>query len=237
MESLLLASFVAGFLTVLAPCLLPLLPVVIGGSAVSGKGNKWGPYIIIGTLLASIIVFTLIIEGLSSLFYISDTVWRVLSGVVLLFVGLTFVFPSFWYRLPFVSRFSITTNKQLGKSAQSSGVFRDVFVGISLGPVFTSCSPTYLLILAVVLPRSLAEGALYLSSYVLGLGIVLLFIALLGQTVVEKLMKLTGGESKFKLIVGVIMLLIALAIFTGFDKTLGSLFLDLGLFDISQLEI
>ena len=82
MESLLIASFIAGFLTVLAPCLLPLLPVVIGGSLGGAKRNA---YIIIGSLLLSVIVFSIIIEGLSTLFYIPQDVWVYIAGALVFF--------------------------------------------------------------------------------------------------------------------------------------------------------
>ena len=52
-------------------------------------------------------------------------------------------------------------------------------VGLSLGPVFSSCSPTYAIILAVILPASFLTGLLNLFAYVLGLSIALLVIALL----------------------------------------------------------
>jgi cytochrome c biogenesis protein CcdA len=42
--TLLFTSFLAGLLTVIAPCILPLLPVIVGGS-LTGK-NKWKPLII-----------------------------------------------------------------------------------------------------------------------------------------------------------------------------------------------
>ena len=59
---LLLISFIAGVLTILAPCVLPLLPVIIGGS-ISGKTKeKSRPYIIAASLAASLVVFTLLLK-------------------------------------------------------------------------------------------------------------------------------------------------------------------------------
>ncbi|USN58208.1 MAG: hypothetical protein H6767_08005 [Candidatus Peribacteria bacterium] len=41
-----------------------------------------------------------------------------------------------------------------------------ILVGISLGPVFSSCSPTYAIILAVILPTSFLFGLVNLFAYV-----------------------------------------------------------------------
>ncbi len=235
MESLLFASFVAGFLTVLAPCLLPLLPVVIGGSLVGG--NKRNPYIIIGSLLLSVVLFTLIIEGLSLLFYIPPYIWSYIAATLVLLVGLSFLAPSLWTNLPFIRKLANKSNTTLGKGTQRKGILGDVTIGASLGPAFSSCSPTFLIILAIVLPRGFFEGLLYLIVYALGLGVVLLFIALLGQKAIEKLNIFADGGGWFKKIMGIIMIIIAIMIYAGFDKTVGSLLLDIGLFDTTQLEL
>jgi cytochrome c biogenesis protein CcdA len=60
--TLLVLSFVAGVLTVLAPCVLPILPVIVGGSVVNGKKSR--PWVIIISFAVSILIFTLILQRL-----------------------------------------------------------------------------------------------------------------------------------------------------------------------------
>ncbi len=237
MGSLLLASFVAGFLTVLAPCLLPLLPVVIGGSLASDKETKRNPYIIILALLVSVVVFTLIVDGISSLFYVPQEFWQNFAATLVLFIGLTFLFPSLWSKIPFISNFYASSNKALGKGVSRSGVLGDILIGGSLGPVFTSCSPTYFIIIATVLPSSFFDGLLYLFAYAAGLGVVLLFISLVGQTAVSKLNILANNKGWFKRTIGIIMIIIAILIYTGIDKKLSTKLLDFGFIDATQLEL
>ena len=50
-------------------------------------------------------------------------------------------------------------------------------IGAALGPVFSSCSPTYALIVATVLPQSFLSGLFYISVYVIGLALMLLLVA------------------------------------------------------------
>ena len=237
MESLLVASFIAGVLTVLVPCLLPLLPVVIGGSLASDSTVKRNPYIIIGSLIASVVLFTIIIELTSSLFYIPQTFWEYFAGTLILLIGLTFIFPRMWGRLPFMANANIRSNQLLGKGVQRSGKMGDILIGLSLGPVFTTCSPTYLIIIAIVLPQGLLEGMIYLFAYALGLGVVLLFIALLGQTAVEKLGVFAKDSGWFRTTMGILMIIIALLIFTGLDKELATFLLDIGFIDVTQFEL
>ena len=221
--ALLLSSFVAGFLTVIAPCILPLLPVVIGGSL---GGEKRNPFVVIGSLLVSIIIFTILIEGISQITYIPDTVWRYISATLILIVGLSFLFSSYWAKLPFVSKLSISSNKALGKGAQKHGFIGDVIIGASLGPIFTSCSPTYLALVATIISKDFLQVLIYLVAFVAGLGLVLLFIALLGETVIQKL----NAIERVKKIIGVIIVVIALFVYFGIDKDIGTFFVENGLF-------
>lgn len=61
----LLVSFIAGILTVMAPCVFTLLPVILGGSL---TGTSWKkPATIIASLSISIFVFTLILKASTAL--------------------------------------------------------------------------------------------------------------------------------------------------------------------------
>jgi cytochrome c biogenesis protein CcdA len=86
-----------------------------------------------------------------------------------------------WESIPFVSALNRSSNKSLGTGFQKKSVWGDIIVGASLGPVFSTCSPTYFLVLATVLPVSLALGVTYLLSYTIGLCLSLLVIAFVGQ--------------------------------------------------------
>ena len=221
--ALLFSSFLAGFLTVIAPCILPLLPVVIGGSL---GGAKRYPFVVIGSLLISIIIFTILIEGISQITYIPDTVWRYISATLILIVGLSFLFSAYWAKLPLVSKLSISSNKALGKGAQKSGFIGDVIIGASLGPIFTSCSPTYLALVATIISKDFLQVLIYLVAFVVGLGLVLLFIALLGETVIQKL----NAIERAKKVIGVIIVVIAFFVYFGIDKEIGTFFVENGLF-------
>jgi cytochrome c biogenesis protein CcdA len=232
--TLLVISFVAGVLTVLAPCILPLLPVVIGTS-VSGR-SKATPYIVIASLSASIILFTFVLKVSTAFITIPQYVWSYIAGGILLFFGLTLVFPSLWERLPGVSKLSAGSNKLVGTGHQKKSFWGDVIVGAALGPVFSTCSPTYFVILASVLPASFLLGTVYLLAYVAGLALVLLLIALLGEKFAGKLSGISDPHGLFKRGVGVLFLVLGILIMFGFDKKIETAILDSGYFDVTEIE-
>src|SRR5579862_5114141 len=96
---LLLISLVAGALTVLAPCVLPLLPVIVGGS-LSGKSKQTSrPYIIAASLAASVIGFTLLLKATSVLGGVSQTTLDYISGGIIIGLGIVTAIPGFWEKL------------------------------------------------------------------------------------------------------------------------------------------
>ncbi len=240
--TLLILSFIAGVLTVAAPCILPLLPVIIGGSLIGNEKEKQDsqglrPLIIVGSLVVSIVIFTLLIKASTALLGVPQTVWQVISGGIVVLLGLHFVFLGFWEKLSVKSGLFTNSNLLLGKAYKQSGTWGAVLIGAALGPVFSSCSPTYALIVATVLPASFAYGFLYLMAYAIGMGATLLLVAYFGQVVLARLRWLSNPNGWFKRIVGVLFIIVGFMVIIGLDKKLQAYVLEQGLYDpVSNLE-
>lgn len=230
----LIISFIAGVLTVLAPCVLPLLPVIVGSSA-SGR-SKLTPYVVVGSLGLSIIVFTYLLKVSTAFIMIPQHFWTYLSGGILLFFGLTLLFPKLWESIPGLAKAQSGSNKVLGAGYTKKSLWGDALIGVALGPVFSTCSPTYFVILASVLPASFLLGSAYLFAYVLGLSAVLLMIGLLGQRFADKLTKFSDPHGNLKKWIGILFITLGILIATGYDKKIEILILDTGYFDITKVE-
>ena len=237
---LLIVSYFAGVLTVAAPCILPLLPVIVGGSiAVDGtKKHWWRPLVITGSLAASVVLFTLLLKATTSLLGVPQIVWNSISGVIVLLFGISLLFPHIWEWFALKSGLYGQSNRLMQKTGQThSGLGKDVLMGASLGPVFSSCSPTYALIVAVVLPTSFYQGLGYLIAYALGLATILLLIAVAGQSLVRKLGWLSNPSGLFRRVVGILFVLVGFAVLTGLDRSFQSYALEQGWYDpIMKLE-
>ncbi len=232
---LFILSFIAGILTTLAPCVLPLLPVIVG-SSVSSEASKKKAIVVTLSLALSVIVFTFILKVSTFFISIPPEAWSVISGVIIIFFGLISIFPRLWESLPFVNRLSIGSNKAMSEGYQRQSLWGDIIIGASLGPVFSTCSPTYFVILATVLPKSLLMGLVDLLAYVAGLSIALLIIALLGQRVVSKLVGVSDTHGIFRKSLGVVFVVLGVFVIFGVDKKIESSLLTHGLFDITRVE-
>lgn len=231
--SLLLLSFFGGVLTILSPCVLPLLPVIVGGSLAAE--HKLRPYIITVSLAASVVVFTLLLKWSTTLIDIPFQVWSTVSGVLVLALGIVTLFPAIWEKVSEALRLADRSNKALAQNARKESWGGAVLTGVALGPVFSSCSPTYALILATVLPQSFATGTLNLIAYGLGLASILLLIALFGQRVIQKVKWAADPTGWFKRVIGVLFVLVGLMIITGVDKKIETALVERG-FGVTQIE-
>lgn len=233
---LIILSFLAGILTIAAPCILPLLPIVIGGS-IAEKPSKLRPVIISLSLALSVITFSLLIKASTSLLSIPQEFWQWFSAAILILLGLSYLKPSIWEGISLKLNLSQRSNNRLSKAFQKEGLSGAVLTGFALGPVFNSCSPTYALIVAVVIPASLLTGLSYLIAYALGLSLSLLGLAFLGQGFKSKFKKLANPSSRFKQIIGIIFILTALIIGFGIDKKIQTYVIEQGWYaPISDLE-
>lgn len=233
--TLLIVSFIAGVLTVLAPCILPLLPIIVGGS-MADSSSRWKPVIITASLAISVIFFTLILKATTAFIEIPPQFWKTISGGILIFFGVITLFPELWERL--AKNFTPKkANVLLAKGTQKKSIWGDITIGAALGPVFSSCSPTYAVIIALVLPESFQKGMVYLIAYAIGLSLALLLIAYLGQKLTKRLEGAANPKGFFKRFLGVLFIAVGLAVFFGYDKTIESRILDTGIYDgISNLE-
>lgn len=238
--TLLVISFLAGVLTVAAPCTFTLLPVIVGGSIVrSGNDKKsWRrPLIISLSLGLSVIVFTLILKASTSLLGVPVMVWQFIAGGIIITLGLTFIFPYIWEKFSQKIGLVSSSNKLLGNTFGKSGLGGDVATGFALGPVFSSCNPTYAFIIAAILPISFVEGMAYLIAYAIGLSGVLLVISYLGQNAVQNLGWLNDTKGKFRKAIGILFIIVGLGVTSGYDKKFETFIIERGLYDsISGLE-
>jgi cytochrome c biogenesis protein CcdA/thiol-disulfide isomerase/thioredoxin len=216
---LLFGAFIAGLLTVVAPCVLPLLPIIIGGSVSGDTSDKKRPFVIAASLAVSLIVFTLLLKVTTLLINIPPHAITYFSGSVIILLGILTLFPVFYAKVMARIGFEKRSQQLLGKGVKNkNSLAGPIITGAALGPVFSSCSPVYAYILATVLPASFALAFSYIIAYVLGLSIILLGIGYYGQRVVGKIKFASKPKGWFQRTLAIIFIVVGLLIFTGYDK-------------------
>ncbi len=221
---MLIPAFLAGVLTVLAPCTLTLLPVIIGGSVT--EKNPWKPLIVGLSLGISVFVFTLLLKVGTDLFSLDEDILRVISAIIILVLGFTMVFPTLWDHIQV--KLGLYKSEKLLESAKSKGggFAGSILLGAALGPVFSTCSPTYFYIIGTVLPQDFWTGVLTLAVYSLGLVAVLVAIGYGGRAVTQRLKFAANPTGWFRRTLGVLLVIVGILFLTGWDKVLETWILD-----------
>ena len=237
---IIIISFLAGLLTLAAPCILPLLPIVIGGSIAPTKTKKAERFrapVIAASLGISVILFTLALKASAALLSVPAELWQWFSAAVLITLGLSYLVPSLWERLNSKIKLNQKSNASLSKSIQKEGLFGAVATGTALGPVFNSCSPTYAFIVAVAIPASFLTGLIYLIAYALGLSLGLLALSYLGKSFQSKLKAASNPNGYLKKGLGIIFITVGLSVAFGLDKKAQTYIIQKGWYaPISELE-
>ena len=224
---LLISSFLAGILTVLAPCVILFLPVILS----RGIDSKRKPWLVLVSLAISVIVFSILLKSTTLLIDVPQSFWSMVSGVIVILFGVVTVWPQLWEAVSLRLGLMLKAQNRLSSSSSSNGAVGDILVGASLGPIFSACSPTYALIVATILPAEPLQGLTYLLAYVAGLMFILTLVMFLGRGLIQKLRWGIDPKSIFHKILGILLMAIGLMILFGLDKLLLSSLIESGVFD------
>ena len=206
MVILILFAALSGLVTVLSPCILPILPVVLSSSANRGKARPLG---VIAGLILSFSFFTLLVSRLVALFGLPANTLRLAAVVIIGLLGLSMIIPVFstWVERAF-SRLPGLVSQN---TKQSSGFGPGFLTGASLGLVWAPCAgPILAAVTTLVVTQMISLGAvLVVVAYAIGSGIPLLAIAYGGRALINRIPILTRNLLRVQQTFGLVMLLTA----------------------------
>jgi cytochrome c biogenesis protein CcdA/thiol-disulfide isomerase/thioredoxin len=216
MVLLVVVAFIAGFVTAVSPCVLPILPIVL---ATGADGDRRRPYLVIAGLIASFAFFTLASVKIIQALNLPSSTLRDVAIVVIALFGLTLLVPALavaWER---------ATNRipAVGASLARPGAAGGLITGVGLGLVWTPCAGPILgaiTSLAVTQPGSTAT-LLLVVSYSIGAGLPLLAIALGGRAALARL-HLRSASARAGKVFGVLVLATAGLMAVGADTAISA---------------
>ena len=178
MAVLLGVGFLAGLITALSPCVLPVLPILLAGGATGGRRR---PYAIVAGIVVGFTAFTLSAAALLDRVGLPDDFLRNAAIVLLFLVAATL----FSRRLAFLVErpFLFLTRRRVG--AESGGLV----LGLGLGLVFVPCAGPVLAAVSVLAANGEVgfRTVLLTLSYALGAAVPMLAIALGGRKAASRL--------------------------------------------------
>lgn len=222
---LLALSFFAWILTIIAPCVLPILPVILWWSVINWHKSR--PWIIILSFAISVLVFTLALQFLVDQFGLQVSTLSQISAWILILMWLLFLFPWVWQQIMEKTGLEQATNSMSWNS--QSGLLGDITTGVILWPLFNTCSPTFLILVSNILPESFARGLINILVYIIGLSLMLALILYWGRAAIKKLKRFANPHGIFKKVLAVLLILVWVAIMFKFDKQIEIFLIQNGL--------
>ena len=209
-------AFAAGLLTVAAPCVLPLLPVVLGATAAGGPGAR--PVFIAAGFALSFTVLALAFGSVQHLLGLEPQTVRDAAALLLVAFGLSMLWPGAFQRLAMAMGGVLGRVAALGDRA-GPGWVGGLLVGASLGAVWTPCAgPVLATILTLVAAQThWGASAGLLGLYALGAALPMLAIAYGGQWALARVRALAGHTHRLQQAMGVVVAAVGLLTFLQYD--------------------
>lgn len=219
-------AFLAGLLSVLSPCVLPLLPLVLGAAA---SEHRFGPLALAGGLALSFVAIGLFVATIGFGLGLDTGVFRTGAAILMILLGLVLMLPAAQTRLAVAAGpLSNWTETRFG-GLSTAGLSGQFGVGLLLGAVWSPCVGPTLGAASLLASQGHDLGAVALTMFLFGLGAALP-LCVLGTlsraTLVgwrDRMMSLGKG---LKVALGLILVVTGLAIVLGVDKALETLLVD-----------
>ncbi|MES2071565.1 MAG: cytochrome c biogenesis CcdA family protein [Pseudomonadota bacterium] len=215
-------ALLAGVLTIASPCVLPILPIVLGTAIQrSSRAGLARPlFIVLGFVLSFAALGMLLASVSQSVVFAQDTLRQ--AGIAMLaLAGLSMLWrrPYDWLMASLNERIS-SLGANAGNSGDAgSGNLGGFVMGMSLGAVWTPCAGPVLasILVLVAKAQNLGWSATLLTLYAIGAGIPMLLIAYGGQFVTARVRFVANHTQRLQQIFGLLIILTACAIFFQYD--------------------
>lgn len=217
-------AFLAGVVTILSPCILPILPIVLSSTIGGQETRKARPFGVVVGFVASFTFFTLFLSTIVRLSGISAESLRFISVVVIAGFGISLLIP----------RFQLLVEQLFSKLARfvpqgdtKTGFGSGLIVGLSIGLLWTPCvGPILASVISLAITGTVTIDAFIITfAYALGTAIPMFLIMLGGQNTLRRVPWLLANTANIQKAFGVLMIITAIGIFYNIDRKFQTYFL------------
>ncbi len=219
-------ALLAGVLSVLSPCVLPLVPIVLGTAA---SEHRFGPVALAGGLALSFTAVGLFVATIGFAMGLDAGLFRTAAALLLVGIGLVLMLPGLQARLAVAAGPVGTWTEERFGGFSTTGLSGQFGVGLLLGAVWSPCVGPTLGAASVLAARGENLGAVALTMLAFGVGAALPLLGL-GLLSRDALMRwrnrMMAAGKGLKGVLGALLASAGLLILTGLDKRLEAWLVD-----------
>lgn len=219
-------AFAAGLLSILSPCVLPLVPIVLGAAVAA---HRFGAVALAAGLAISFTALGLLLAAAGFGLGIDAGTFRLAAAAIMIVLGAILLVPSWQARLAAAgSPVSGWVDRRFGGAA-GSGLAGQFAIGLLLGAVWSPCvGPTLgAASLLAAQGKDLPQVALTMAVFGIGAALPLILLGLLSRvTLMSVRSRLMSAGKLGKGLLGAAFILIGAAIISGADKRVEAALVD-----------
>ena len=220
-------AFLAGVLSTLSPCVLPLLPIVLG-TAVSA--HRAGPVALAAGLAFSFVIVGLFVATIGFSIGLDAGVFSTVAAIVLMAIGLVLLVPRFQAQFALAAGPVSQWTEQRFGGFSGNGLGGQFGVGVLLGAMWSPCVGPTLGAASLLAAQGSNLGYVAISMLTFGFGaaLPLLLLGLLSRETLlrwRERLRTTGKTGKVAM--GVILVAVGILVISGLDKRLETVLVDL----------
>lgn len=219
-------AFLAGLLSILSPCVLPLVPLVLGAAI---SEHRLGPVALAAGLAVSFTALGLLVALVGFSAGIDANAFRVAAALVMIGLGLVLMLPAFQVRLATAGGPVVNWVEQNFGGFATSGLGGQFAVGLLLGAVWSPCvGPTLgAASLLASQGRDLGQVAATMTVFGIGAGLPLMLLGLVSRARLAHMRdRMLAAGKHGKMALGLLFVVVGIAIVTGLDKRVETLLVD-----------
>ncbi len=219
-------AFLAGVLSVLSPCVLPLLPVVLGAAQTE---HRLGPAALASGLALSFTLIGLFVATIGFTIGLDGDVFRILSAMLLIGVGVILLVPRFQEQAAVAAGPVGNWVEDRFGNFSTAGLWGQFGLGVLLGAVWVPCVGPTLGAASVLAAKgeALGEVALTMLAFGIGAALPLLVLGLVSREALARWRwRLAETGKSGKMLLGVLLVAVGLLVATGVDKRVETFLVD-----------
>jgi cytochrome c-type biogenesis protein len=238
-------ALLAGVLTIASPCILPVMPILLGTSV--ERPSRVRPLFIVAGFILTFASFAMLLGAVSSQIHVAQEALRNTAIVMLALSGLLRLWPQPYewlvarlqqplQRIGAAAAAAMAATVPATSGVKTGGVISHgqengannsnpnsnasgFVLGMSLGAIWTPCAGPVLasILVLVVKAQDLGWSALLLTLYAIGAAIPMLAIIYGGQFITQRVRVVARHAQRLQQVFGVLVILTALAIYLQYD--------------------
>ena len=210
-------AFLAGVVTILSPCILPILPIILSSTIGDQNTGRLRPFGVVTGFVLSFTLFTLFLSTIVRLSGVPADTLRLVSVLVIAGFGASLLIPQFQVLLErlFSKLAGLMPNGQ-----NRTGFGGGLLIGFSVGLLWTPCvGPILASVISLAITGTVTFDAFLITlAYSLGTAIPMFLIMLGGQNALRRVPWLLSNLGNIQKLFGVLMILTAIGIFFNVDR-------------------